>query len=106
MKRGVLLKILGAALLIHFLSGVVMSEMSVEEAYQAIPHQRTVFDYHAANMPAEERDFLYSLFYYVDLAIADRVQMLLWLTGRPGGSIPLDYDELLRKLKALDVPPS
>jgi hypothetical protein len=65
--------------------------MSVDEAYAAIPHRRTVFDRRAATMPADEADALQRLFALVDRAIVARMTK----TG---------YDPLLADLRALDVP--
>ena len=66
--------------------------MSVDEAYASIPHRRTVFDRHAALMPADEADGLVRLFALVDRAIVARVTK----TG---------YEPLLAELRALALPP-
>jgi hypothetical protein len=66
--------------------------MSVDEAYAAIPHRRTVFDRAAATMSAAEADGLERLFALVDRAIVARVTK----TG---------HDGVLVELRNLDLPP-
>lgn len=65
--------------------------MSVEEAYAAIPHRRTVFDRGAATMSAEEADGLVRLFTLVDRAIVARVT-------------EAGHDAVLADLRALVLP--
>jgi hypothetical protein len=65
--------------------------MSVDEAYAAIPHRRTVFDRRAATMSAGEADGLEQLFALVDRAIVARVT-------RSG------HEAILADLRALDLP--
>jgi len=48
--------------------------ITVEEAYQAIPHHRTVFQAAEAAMPAGESAYLTQLFTAVDQAIVAKVQ--------------------------------
>ena len=81
------------------------SEMTIEEAYLAIPHRRTVFDYDSANMSDEERAYLQKLFGLIDLAIVERVEMLMWLqSGGRRGAQAQDYNWILNKMNALEVP--
>jgi hypothetical protein len=65
--------------------------MSVDEAYAAIPHRRTVFDRGAATMSVEEADALDRLLALVDRAIVARVAK----TG---------HDDVLAALRALELP--
>ena len=58
--------------------------MSVDEAYQAIPHQKTDFDRNTARMRAAETAYLDSFFTLVNAAIVAKVQTLQWLSS--GGS--------------------
>ena len=78
------------------------SAMSVEEAYQAIPHQRTVFDKGAATMNPQERDFLDEFFWLTDMGILVRVEAL------KGGNTPEEtaarYQKLEAKFQDLKVP--
>jgi hypothetical protein len=81
-------------------------ETSVEEAYRAIPHRRTVFDAGTARMSPEEREYLRRLFDLVDLGIVERVGTLGWLKSK-GGREPSaeNYDRVVNQLNALSVPP-
>ena len=76
--------------------------MTVEQAYRAIPHERTVFDVGAATMEAEERTFLERFFDLIDQAIVARVERMQALPSR---GAPSDrYDELLQHFGAMPVP--
>ncbi|MFQ5960640.1 MAG: hypothetical protein ACE5MG_04530 [Candidatus Methylomirabilales bacterium] len=87
-------------------AGPASAEMSVEEAYRAIPHRRTVFDLDAAKMSREEQAYLQELFSIVDLAIVERVEMLMWLWSRgERGELAQDYDDILSQLSDLTIPP-
>lgn len=84
----------------------LLEKPSVEEAYRAIPHRRTVFDPEAAKMSQEERAYLQQLFELVDLAVVERVEALGWLTARRARTRGADdYDAILNRLGALAVPP-
>lgn len=72
--------------------------MTVDDAYQAIPHARTRFDAAAAKMPEEERRFLDAFFALTDLAVAERV------IQQAGKGQEDNYAVILGKLAALDVP--
>jgi len=78
--------------------------LSVEEAYRAIPHRRTMFDPAAAQMDAAERAFLVELFALVDRAVTARVEQLVALQARRAIS-DTAYDDILGGLKRLDIPP-
>src|SRR5262245_46985105 len=65
--------------------------MSVEEAYAAIPHRRTVFDRRAATMGTEEAAGLEQLFRLVDRAIVARMT-------KSG------HERVLAELSTLDLP--
>ena len=81
----------------------LLERRSVEDAYRAIPHRRTVFDVDAARMSREERLYLHTLFTMVDLAVVERVDTLSALQRGATGSRD-DYDALLRELGALRAP--
>jgi len=65
--------------------------MSIEDAYAAIPHRRTVFDRGTATMGRDEAAALEQLFGLVDRAIVAKMT-------RSG------HDAVLRDLRALDLP--
>jgi hypothetical protein len=48
-------------------------DLSVEEAYRAIPHRRTAMDFAASNIPAQERGYLEVAFHLIDQSIRLRV---------------------------------
>lgn len=75
----------------------IQQEMTVEEAYKVIPHERTRFDAAAANMPGAEKEFLDIFFGLTDFAVAERV-----IEQRGGNGE--NYDAILGKLSALHVP--
>lgn len=83
----------------------VSAGMSVEEAYRAIPHRRTVFDLDLAKMSQEEQAYLQQLFSLIDLAIVERVEMLIWIQSRgEDGALAQDYHEILWQLSRLTIP--
>lgn len=53
-------------------------EMSVGEAYKAIPHQRTQYDLKQSPLPQDTRKFLDHLFFVTDIALQKRMMMLLY----------------------------
>lgn len=84
----------------------VSARMSVEEAYRAIPHRRTVFDSDLSNMAVEERVYLQQFLRLIDLAIVERVEMWSLLkSGEKGKSPDQDYDEIVGQLTTLTIPP-
>ena len=72
--------------------------MTVEEAYKAIPHNKTRFDPASAKMSADEKAFLDTFFGLSDLAVAERVETQ---TSKAQND---NYDAILTRLKSLDVP--
>ncbi|MBI1216736.1 MAG: hypothetical protein GC185_13080 [Alphaproteobacteria bacterium] len=79
----------------------IRQSMTVSQAYSAIPHQKTRFDPATATMP--ERELLDVFFGLTDLAVAERVIEQRAITG--GQAYVDNYDAILAKLAALDVPP-
>jgi hypothetical protein len=75
----------------------IQQQMTVEEAYSAIPHEKTRFDAAAANMSGTEKEFLDIFFGLTDFAVAERV-----IEQRGGNSD--NYDAILGRLAALQVP--
>jgi hypothetical protein len=83
-------------------AGKIAQTMSVDEAYKAIPHNKTRFDPSTAGMEKDEKAFLDTFFGLSDLAVAERVETQAALsTKRP---MTDNYDEILRRLKSLVVP--
>ena len=79
--------------------------MTIEQAYAAIPHRRTIFDPGIANMGPNEAAYLKALFSLIDLAVKERVETLLWLqsNGAKGDGWD-DYDMILSRLNNLRAP--
>lgn len=75
----------------------IQQQMTVEEAYNAIPHARTRFDAAVANMSGQEKEFLDIFFGLTDFAVAERV------IEQRGGNDD-NYAAILGKLSALQVP--
>jgi len=79
--------------------------LTVEEAYEAIPHRRTVFDYNTALMSSEEKNYLNNVFNLTDLATAQRVNMLIWLTSKgQAGEVANSYNNILSRLYEINPP--
>jgi hypothetical protein len=76
--------------------------MTVEEAYKAIPHQRTIFDPEQANMARQDALYLQKFFALTDEALRDRVEALTRLSGSKGGITIAEYNKRHEKtVKAL-----
>jgi len=83
--------------------------MTIDEAYQAIPHKRTIFDGRAPDFDPGELLFLREFFEQVDLAMVARVQTLMWFQSAGGRGAPLPHYEaqikaVLDHLKGMAVP--
>jgi hypothetical protein len=78
--------------------------MTIEQAYQSIPHGRTPFvPEQAGGMPPAEAQSIGALFYWSDLAVVERVaQMNALQRGQAFSSE--NYDVILSQLNALGVP--
>ena len=75
--------------------------MTPEEAYRAIPHQRTVFDAKAGAMSEDEKRFLEVFFELVDSAIVLKVEAMQTRPALMGA----DYQSLKARLESLETPP-
>lgn len=76
----------------------IAQAMSVEEAYQAIPHHRTVFSPKEATMPKPEADALMTLFEATDVAIIAKARV------KKGESVAAAYADAFKAQKALRLP--
>ena len=79
--------------------------LTIEEAYSAIPHRRTEFDYNSAKMSLEEKTYLSEVFELTDLATIEKVNMLMWL-GSNGqkGEVAKHYSNIISSLYNLNPP--
>jgi hypothetical protein len=75
-----------------YVGSQVAVAMSVDEAYRAIPHQKTDFDRHTARMRADETFYLDTFFRLVNAAIVEKVQTQQWLSsGGTAGKSTTSY---------------
>lgn len=81
-------------------------DISVDDAYAAIPHRRTAMDFANSNMPDAERRFLEVAFNVIDQAI--RLRVSTWQKfSRVGSSDskPIsDMDRLIEYFQSLEAP--
>lgn len=83
--------------------------LTVDEAYQAIPHRRTPYDAQRSTLSATEREFLAKFFSLSDEALVERITTLTAL--RAGNLAQLErYEEhishILTTLRAMPEPAS
>jgi len=79
--------------------------LTVQEAYEAIPHRRTIFDYNTALMSSQEKNYLSEVFRLTDLATVERVNMLIWLhTDGQKGGVAKNYSNILERLYEFSPP--
>jgi hypothetical protein len=79
---------------------------SVEEAYAAIPHRRTVFDFEGSSVPPIEADYLRIVFHLLDQGTRLRVAAYRDLYRRGASEArPVDrYTELISRVESLAPP--
>ncbi|MFT5387276.1 MAG: hypothetical protein ACI9F2_000690 [Lysobacterales bacterium] len=79
--------------------------LSVDDAYQAIPHRRTVFDSSETSMTQGDREYLEIFYRLVDEAIVQRVSMLMYLSSQGDhGEVSTAYDRIIYDLEVLEPP--
>lgn len=84
--------------------------LSIDEAYEAIPHRQTTFNLNASNATSKDKIFLSKIFSITDEAMAARVEHLTSLYyykghGETGNSLyNRKVDPLIQQLKALNPP--
>jgi len=95
-------------LVLLFLLGTFQTEacaLTAEEAYEKIPHRRTVFNAGAAKMGAAEREFLTVFFETVDVGVVERVETMSRLMYRNyDRDLNGRYAVLKRRLNGLKIP--
>lgn len=82
------------------------SGLSVDQAYAAIPHRRTVWDESSSTVPPAERPYLRVIFKVIDEAVAVRVASLQnFSAGQYDRSDPVaQYDQLIGFARRMPVP--
>jgi hypothetical protein len=98
-----------AAIVLSILPYTHAAAMTIDEAYRAIPHQRTIFEDRSPGIDPKEAPFLREFFEQVDLAMVARVRTLMWFQSDGGRGAPFhQYEErigeVLGHLKAMRVP--
>jgi hypothetical protein len=79
--------------------------MTVEEAYKAIPHQRTVFNPSNTTLPKEEAVYLQNFFSLVDQGILEKMETLAYLNQHGKiGKMPGTVSGALSRLDVLSAP--
>lgn len=82
--------------------------LSVTEAYAAIPHRRTVFDFDGTTVPEEEARYLRLVFHLLDQGTRTRVTAYrdLYHRGASEARPVARYSELISRIETLPPPPS
>ena len=98
-------RVVTGALLVLALGAEARADLTIEEAYRAIPHRQTTFDPGRSSISSGEKQALDRLFALTDRAMAARVQSLGWLRsgGRRDRFAP-SYDRIVRDIRDLEVP--
>lgn len=80
--------------------------LSVEQAYAAIPHRRTVWNESESTVPDEDRAYLRTIFQVIDQAIAVRVAGLQNFSKSRFDSVNIDaqWDRLIAFTQGMTVP--
>ena len=79
--------------------------LTVQEAYEAIPHRRTVFDYNKSLMFTQEKKYLSKVFNLTDLATVEKGSMLIRLTSEgQAGEVANNYSNILNRLYEINPP--
>jgi hypothetical protein len=80
--------------------------ISVEQAYEAVPHRRTIWDESDTSVPANDRAYLSAIFQVLDEAVAVRVAgMQNYSAGHFEYSDPSsEYGQLLSYVQGMEVP--
>jgi hypothetical protein len=76
-EKGMVLRIFILLLLVLVSTPVLAEEMTIEQAYQAIPHERTPYNAQQSTSPAADAKYLDHLFFVTDMAMRARVQTLI-----------------------------
>jgi hypothetical protein len=83
-------------------------DLSVDDAYAAIPHRRTAMDFAASAIPAEEKRYLEVAFYLIDQSIRLRVTAYQKFSRGEAGASQLisDMDRAIDFLRNVETPAS
>ncbi|MEM7225196.1 MAG: hypothetical protein AAF495_19615 [Pseudomonadota bacterium] len=80
-------------------------DLSVVDAYAAIPHRRTAFSERESTRSHGDARYLSALFAWTDLAVVERVTSQRALWSQQHSSLPASsYDAILEGLSSLETP--
>lgn len=88
--------------LFHWIS---VRALTVDEAYKAIPHDRTVFDPKTAKMSPSLAQSLDKLFSYIDEAIVLKMETIQQFSSPEKSKVLAGYPSLIRRLESENFPP-
>ena len=79
---------------------------SVEQAYAAIPHRRTIWDESGSTVPSGEREYLQTVFEVLDQAVRVRVagQQAFSSQQFDSANIDVEFDRLITFVRAMPAP--
>jgi hypothetical protein len=84
---------------------LVSRNLSIDQAYNSIPHQRTIFRTDLAAMPDDEAVYLSELFLLTDAGVVERVyQQTQYRWGNEPSLQERNYGAILERLAALPTP--
>lgn len=80
---------------------------SVEEAYAAIPHRRTIWDENGSTVPSGEREYLQTMFQVLDQAVRVRVAGQQAFSNQQYDSADIDgeFNRLISFVQSMPIPP-
>lgn len=79
--------------------------LSIEAAYQAIPHQRTPFSLEKTYINDDAAERLHRFFELTDMAVVERVHSLKTMySGNLSYYSSANYESILKEIEALDLP--
>ncbi len=86
----------------------IAQDISIDDAYRAVPKDRVPFDMSIANMSAAEARYVDHLFYVTDMALRERIVMLRYFEENISSEYIEKYnkaiDELLSSFLLIEAP--
>ncbi len=83
-------------------------EMTIEQAYRAIPHKQTPYDYKQSRIRAVDAKYLDHYFFAADVALRARVMCLRGFYGQKGGIDVVRYNrevnDMVNSFSLVDTP--
>lgn len=96
---GALLKAAVLILMLQASTAIAEDSQAAVEAYQEIPHRRTMYSIEKSTLPREHSLSLEQMFLLTDRAVVQRVGTLLWFqSGGSSGKTASSYNSRIRKV--------